>query len=233
MIKAEKIGVIAAMQIEIDALKERLEDRKVYTYSGIEYVTGKLHGKEIIAAKCGIGKVFAAVCAQTMILNFAPDCIINTGVGGALSRELIIGDLVIGEKTVQYDMDTSAIGDPVGLVSGINVVYFDCDADVRAVINKAAETLGLRHREGTIACGDKFVADPALKDSIVSNFGAISCDMESAAMSQVCHINEVPFGVIRAISDGADDGAHMDYPTFAAAAAKNGIDLTDKFIEML
>ena len=233
MIKAEKIGVIAAMQIEIDALKERLEDKAVYTYSGIEYVTGKLHGKEIIAAKCGIGKVFAAVCAQTMILNFAPDCIINTGVGGALSRELIIGDLVIGEKTVQYDMDTSAIGDPVGLVSGINVVYFDCDAEVRAVINKSAEALGLRHREGTIACGDKFVADPNLKNSIVSNFGAISCDMESAAMSQVCYINETPFGVIRAISDGADDGAHMDYPTFAAAAAKNGIDLTDKFIEMV
>lgn len=233
MIKAEKIGVIAAMQIEIDALKERLTDKAVYTYSGIEYVTGKLHGKEVIAAKCGIGKVFAAVCAQTMILNFSPDCIINTGVGGALDASLMIGDLVIGKKTVQHDMDTSAIGDPVGLVSGINVVYFDCDNDVRAVINKAAETLGLRHREGTIACGDKFVADPILKATIVSNFGAVSCDMESAAMSQVCYINEVPFGVIRAISDGADDGAHMDYPTFAAAAAKNGIDLTDKFIKIV
>lgn len=231
MIKAEKIGVIAAMQIEIDALKERLEDATVETVSGIDFVSGKLHGKNVIAARCGIGKVFAAICAQTMILNYAPDCIINTGVGGALDPTLRIGDLVIGEKTVQYDMDTSAIGDPVGLVSGINVVYFPCDAEVSSVICRASEELGFTHKSGTIACGDKFVADKELKDYISGTFGAMSCDMESAAMSQVCYVNNVPFGVIRAISDGADDGAHMDYPTFAAMAAKNGIALSDKFIE--
>lgn len=233
MTKLNSIGVIAAMQIEIDALKERLEDSETVTISGIDYVCGKLHGKNVIAAKCGIGKVFAAVCAQTMITRFAPDCIINTGVAGALNPKLHITDIVIGEKTVQHDMDTSAIGDPVGLVSGINVVFFESDKTVAEAIKKSADELGYANINGTIASGDRFVADMETKAKIVSNFGADACDMESAAMAQVCYINNVPFGAIRAISDGADDGANMDYPTFAAIAAERGIALTDKFISIV
>ncbi len=233
MIKLNTIGVIAAMQIEIDALKERLENSETVTYSGIDYVSGMLHGKRVIAAKCGIGKVFAAVCAQTMILKFAPDCIINTGVAGALASQLHITDIVIGERTVQHDMDTSAIGDPVGLVSGINVVFFDSDKYVCETISRAANELSFRHITGTVACGDRFVSDGETKARIVENFGADACDMESAAMAHVCYINNVPFGAIRAISDGADDGAKMDYPTFARLAAERGIALTDKFIELV
>ncbi len=233
MTKINTIGVIAAMQIEIDALKERLENSETVTYSGVDYVCGTLHGKKIIAAKCGIGKVFAAVCAQTMIIKFNPDCIINTGVAGALNPALHITDIVIGEKTVQHDMDTSAIGDPVGLVSGINVVFFDCNKYVVDIIEKAAQELSFSHIRGTIACGDQFVSDTETKAAIVSNFSADACDMEGAAMAQVCYINDVPFGAIRAISDGADDGAHMDYPTFAAIAAERGIAITDKFIELV
>ncbi|MBQ8475360.1 MAG: 5'-methylthioadenosine/adenosylhomocysteine nucleosidase [Clostridia bacterium] len=232
MIKLNTIGVIAAMQIEIDALKERLENSETVTYSGIDYVCGELHGKKVIAAKCGIGKVFAAVCAQTMILKFSPDCIINTGVAGALNRELHICDIVIGEKTVQHDMDTSAIGDPVGLVSGINVVFFESDKNVCDVIEKSAAELQYPHVRGTVACGDRFVSDNETKARIVENFGADACDMESCAMAQVCYINNVPFAAIRAISDGADDGAKMDYPTFARIAAEKGIALTDKFISL-
>lgn len=231
MTKIEKIGVIAAMQIEIDALKARLENSETTTISGIDYVQGELHGKKVIAAKCGIGKVFAAICAQTMITHFAPDCIINTGVAGALNPELHICDIVVGEKTVQHDMDTSPIGDPVGLVSGINVVFFENDKNVVDVICKSAENLQFAHRRGIIACGDQFVADKAIKDKIVENFAADACEMESAAMAQACYINNVPFGVIRAISDGADDGANMDYPTFAKIAAEKGIALTDEFIK--
>ncbi len=233
MTKLNTIGVIAAMQIEIDALKERLENSGTVTVSGIDYVCGSLHGKRVIAAKCGIGKVFAALCAQTMIIRFAPDCIINTGVAGALNPDLRIGDIVIGEKTVQHDMDTSPIGDPVGLVSGINVVFFESNKTVTEAIRKSAEELGYAHRCGIIACGDRFVADNATKDTIVSNFAADACDMESAAMAQACYINNVPFGSIRAISDGADDGAKIDYPTFARIAAERGIALTDKFISIV
>ena len=233
MTKINTIGVIAAMQIEIDALKERLENAETVTISGIDYVCGELHDKRVIAAKCGVGKVFAAVCAQTMIIRFAPDCIINTGVAGALNPNLHITDIVIGEKTVQHDMDTSAIGDPVGLVSGINVVFFENDKAVADTIAKSADKLGYANMRGTIASGDCFVADSATKAKIVANFGADACEMESAAMAQVCYINNVPFGVIRAISDGADDGAHMDFPTFAAIAAERGIALTDKFISIV
>lgn len=231
MTKLNTIGVIAAMQIEIDALKERLENSETVSYSGIDYVCGNLHGKKVIAAKCGIGKVFAAVCAQTMILNFKPDCIINTGVAGALDPTLHICDIVIGDKTVQHDMDTSAIGDPVGLVSGINVVYFESDENVCKIIADCAKELSFAHTTGTVACGDKFVSDSETKQRIVDNFSAKACDMESCAMAQVCYINDVPFAAIRAISDGADDGSKMDYPTFAAIAAEKGIALTDRFIE--
>ena len=233
MTKINTIGVIAAMQIEIDALKERLGNSETITISGIDYVCGSLHGKKVIAAKCGIGKVFAAVCAQTMITRFSPDCIINTGVAGALNPALHITDIVIGEKTVQHDMDTSAIGDPVGLVSGINVIFFESDKAVAEAIKKSADELGYNNINGTIASGDRFVADKETKAKIVSDFGADACDMESAAMAQVCYINDVPFGAIRAISDGADDGANMDYPTFAAIAAERGIALTDKFISIV
>lgn len=233
MTRINTVGVIAAMQIEIDALKKRLENSETVTYSGIDYVCGTLHGKRIIAAKCGIGKVFAAVCAQTMILKFAPDCIINTGVAGALNPQLHIADIVIGEKTVQHDMDTSAIGDPVGLVSGINVIFFESDKYIVETISRAANELNYAHIPGTIACGDRFVSDADTKAAIVSNFAADACDMESAAMAQACFINGIPFASIRAISDGADDGAKMDYPTFAALAADRGIALTDKFIEIV
>ena len=151
MTKINTIGVIAAMQIEIDALKERLGNSETITISGIDYVCGSLHGKKVIAAKCGIGKVFAAVCAQTMITRFSPDCIINTGVAGALNPALHITDIVIGEKTVQHDMDTSAIGDPVGLVSGINVIFFESDKFI--AVKKSLDEM---HQLGFLCSLDDF-----------------------------------------------------------------------------
>ena len=226
------IGIISALSIEAELLITSSETPdEVREISGIQFHKITLGGKSAVVAVCGVGKVNAARTAQAMIMAFSPEIIINTGVAGALNKELHICDIVVGEKTVQHDMDTSAIGDPVGLVSGINVVFFENDKFVADVICESAEKLGFAHRRGIIACGDRFVADSATKEKIVENFGADACEMESAAMAQACYINNVPFGVIRAISDGADDGANMDYPTFAKIAAEKGIALTDEFIK--
>ena len=210
-----------------------MTEREERTISGMTFTRGKLCGKDAVVTVCGEGKVNAAMCAQTMILEFAPDMIINTGVAGGLADGLKIADIVVADCVVQHDMDTSPLGDPKGLVSGINVIYFDADKKASALLSEIARDNGINTVMGTIASGDQFIASKEVKQGIVSEFNAIACEMEGGAVGHVCYVNDVPFGIIRAISDGADDGAHMDYPTFAAAAAKNGIDLTDKFIEMV
>ena len=134
-----KLGIIAAMTIEADLIKEAMTDVTTEEISGITFVSGKLGQTDAALAVCGIGKVFAALCTQTMILRYAPDCIINTGVGGTLTDKLGIGDLAISNAVVQHDMDTSALGDPVGLISGINVIEMAADS---AVVEKVCAICG-------------------------------------------------------------------------------------------
>ena len=197
-------GIIGAMKIEIEALNAQMENRQTRTVSGIEFTSGTLCGREVVTAVCGIGKVFAAMCAQTMILLYSPERIINTGVAGSLSTKLNIGDIAVSDFVVEHDMDTSPLGDPVGMISGINIV----DIPIRCV-------------KGKIASGDCFVNSAEKKKYISETFGAIACEMEGAAIGHVCYVNKVPFCVIRAISDAADGSSHMDYSKFTALAAKN------------
>ena len=219
-------GIIGAMQPEVEALIARLAEREVRTVSGIDFYSGKIDGKSVVVAKCGIGKVFAALCAEIMILYYSPRLLVNTGVGGALASGISTADIVIADRLCQHDMDTSAIGDPKGLVSGINKIYFDADEKAREVLAREAVRLGLASHVGTIASGDKFIASREDKERISSDFGAISCEMEGAAIAQVAFVNSTPFVVVRAISDSADGEATMDYPTFLPIAAKNSTELT-------
>ena len=222
------IGIIGAMDIEVSALIEKMNNPVQETVGGITFTKGNLCGKDVVISKCGIGKVFAAMCAQTMIFKYAPKYIINSGVAGALSKELNILDAVIATKMVQHDMDTSPLGDPKGLISGINVVEIESDADVSLQLEKAANELKVRTARGIIASGDQFIADPDRKAEIVSLFGAIACEMEGASIAQVCYVNKVPFCVMRTISDGK--GEAMDYQTFAVSAAKKSMEIIEKFL---
>lgn len=220
------IGIIGAMEPEVEALICALGEKSSDTVSGITFHTGKIAGKSVVVAKCGIGKVFAAMCAQTMILKYSPDLIVNTGVGGALASGISTGDIVVATDLCQHDMDTSAIGDPKGLVSGINVIYFEADKRAEEILLSAAKELGLNARLGRIASGDKFIASREDKDRIISDFSAHACEMEGCAIAQVAHVNGTPFAVVRAISDSADGEATMDYPTFLPIAARNSTNLT-------
>lgn len=220
------IGIIGAMAPEVEGLIGRMTSKKEECFGGLVFTSGELEGKSVVIARCGIGKVFAAICAQTMILKYAPALIVNTGVGGAIASGIGTGDVVIADSLCQHDMDTSAIGDPKGLISGINVVYFESDKRACEILLSKAKEMGLCARLGRIATGDKFIASKAEKEKISSEFEAVACEMEGCAVAQVAYVNKVPFAVVRAISDSADGEATMDYPTFLPIAAKNSTEMT-------
>ena len=206
-------------------------DKETKCISGIDFVSGKLYGKDAVVAKCGIGKVFAAICAQTMILNYSPDYVINIGVAGTLTEGLSIGDIAISSDVVQHDMDTSPLGDPIGLVSGINIVHFLADKRLTDGLMRAAAKIGVNSLVGTVASGDQFIASKEKKEFIRRSFSAICCEMEGAAVGHVCYVNSVPFAVLRAISDSADDSSHMDYGEFALLAAERSFKVISEFIK--
>ncbi|HBJ19421.1 MAG TPA: 5'-methylthioadenosine/adenosylhomocysteine nucleosidase [Clostridiales bacterium] len=227
------IGIIGAMASEVDALIFGLSEKKTETLSGSLFTSGILEGKEVVIVRSGIGKVAAATAAEAMILRYAPTLLINTGVGGSLSEKLSVTDIAIADRAVEHDMDTTPLGDPPGLLSGIDIVYLPSDTDAVAGMSRAAETLGYHAEVGTIASGDRFVASAEEKGRIVSLFGAIACDMEGAAISHVAYLNGTPAVILRAISDSADGSSHMDYPTFLAKAAERSHALLKEFLRRL
>lgn len=229
-----KIGIIGAMDVEVEELIGSMENIKKEDVSSTVYYEGTLQGKNVVVAKCGVGKVHAAVCAQTMILKYKPDLIINTGVAGSLNSGLDIADLVISDNVVQHDMDTSGLGDPVGLISGMNLINIPCSKSLVGKIESSAKTIeGTNVFVGTIASGDQFICSQDKKDYIVKHFHALCAEMEGAAIGHVCYLNNTDFCIVRAISDKADGSAHMDFPTFAKIAAKKSTQLINTFLKNL
>lgn len=215
------IGLIGAMSVEVNAIKAMVLSPETKTIGGVEFVRGTIGSYEVVVAQCGIGKVFAGICAQTMILCFGVEAIINVGVAGTLSDKVGLLELAIATEVVEHDMDTSPLGDPVGMISGINIVKIPAAKSLVEKITAAAKTTGIPYACGAIASGDQFIADKGKKLWIRDTFDAIACEMEGAAIGQVSYVNGVDFAVIRAISDNADDAAGaLDYPTLCERAAK-------------
>ena len=234
--KATQVGIIAAMQSEIDALKAQITDARTVTISGITYLEGELFGSHVVAAQCGIGKVFAAICAQTMILTWQPEMVINIGVAGALSPTLRVGDIAVSRDVVQHDMDASSIGIPVGTLCGIrgqDLTYLPAGASITQGLLDAAVRQGRHAEAGTIASGDVFVSDSALKQRIVSRFGAIACDMEGGAIAHVCCVNETPFCVLRAMSDSGDENAADSFSMTLDEASDAAMGVMEAFLQTL
>ena len=226
-----RIGIIGAMQMEVDTLKESLENISTETISGVEFVSGTFGDKEIVAAVCGVGKVFAAICAQTMILKYNVDQMINIGVGGTLTRDLSVLDVALATQVVQHDMDTSPLGAPVGLISGINQIFFESDKGMVNILASCMKDKGIHFVKGTIATGDQFLENPEKKASIREMFQAIACEMEGGSIGHVCFVNNVPFAILRSISDG--DGGAIDYQTFAEKAAVQSIDVVIEYLNRI
>lgn len=220
------IGIIGALDEEVKNLVAALESHECERVGMIDFHTGILYGKRVAVARCGVGKVFAAVCCEAMILKYSPSLVVNTGVGGALGKGISTADVVVADKLCQHDMDTSPLGDPKGLISGINMIYFDADSRAVNILCDAAREISVNAFVGTVASGDRFISVTEDKERIAYEFSAICCEMEGAAIAQTAFVNSTPFAVVRAISDSADGTATMDYPTFLPIAARNSTALT-------
>lgn len=227
------IGIIGALDIELERLIGAMREPAHREISGVPFTCGKFLGTDVVIARAGVGKVNAAVCAQTMALIYEPELIINSGVSGALSPELRVGDVVIGTDVVQHDVDTTALGDEPGFVSTVDRLSFPLDNFASTAIAAAAEELGIRAVRGRIASGDQFVASTERKEEIVRLFSAVTCEMEAGAIAHVCFLNRIPCAVIRSISDGGNEEAPMSYEEFLPLAAKNSSELTLAYLKSL
>ena len=220
------------MDLEMEKLIGLLEGDETRVISGITFHRGTLFGREVVLAVCGIGKCFAALCAQTMILTYHPDRVINIGVAGSLTDRLSVGDIAIASDVVQYDMDTSAVGDPVGMISGINLINLPCSPALGEKLCAAAERNGIKAVTGTIATGDCFLASWERKNAIGEQFSAIACEMEGGGIAQACYVNGVECVVLRSISDSVNGGCE-DYEQFKHLAAQHSSTVMETLLREL
>ncbi len=223
-------GIIAAMDKELEGLLAHIKKPMSEEIAGIRFVSGSICGKDVVCAVCGIGKVNAAVCAGTMILKYDPDEIINTGVGGALDKELHVCDVVCAEYAVQHDMDTTALGDPPGFVSTVNTLRFPVDEELSARLCAAMQRAGVQPKRGGVASGDRFVCKAEDKSYIRDTFSCRICEMEGAAIAHACYMFKKPCAILRAVSDGADEDAGMSYTEFAGKAAEMSVKVLMEYL---
>ena len=229
-----KLGIIGAMEIEVAILKSKLENPRVTRVGPMEFFEGTLAGCEVVIVMCGVGKVHAAMCTQVLCSSFGVNAIVNTGVAGSLDAQLDICDVLVSTDAIQHDMDVTHLGYAVGKVPGLDVQAFPADEKLIRYAFEASEAIRPGHTKmGRVATGDQFVNSKALKEQIIENTGAKCTEMEGGAIAQVAYVNQVPFVILRAISDKADDSADMDYPTFEKLAAANCAAVTEALAKRL
>lgn len=224
------VGLIGAMAVEVESLMAQLVEPRE-TFVGMDrFVSGRLFGQEAVLAVCGPGKINAALCAQSMIVNFHPAWVLNLGVAGAGDEEVSIGDMVVATAAVQHDVDTSPIGDPVGMVSKLNLIEIPCDAALRDKLVRAAQLPDVRVHTGVVATGDQFINRGDVRASIHERFHAKAVEMEGAAVAHACYMHGVPCGVLRSISDRANGQSDMDYPAFVKLAARHSEQVVERLL---
>lgn len=218
-----KIGIIGAMQVEVDYLKGKLENAQVSTHAHREFCEGTLGGVPVVVVQCGVGKINAAVCAQVLADLYHVTHLINTGVAGSLNNALNIGDVLVSTDAVHHDMDVTNLGYAPGEVPGLGTVSFEADPALRKAAVEAVHEVApeISVLEGRVASGDRFVREEEDKRSIKERFGADCCEMEGCSIAQTAWLNGIPFVIVRAISDKADGSSQMDYPTFEKQAAEH------------
>lgn len=229
----KNIGIIGAMEEEVAILKEKMEDVRIIKKASMDFYEGTLAGKKAVVVRSGIGKVNAGICAQILADMFSVEAIINTGIAGSLNKDINIGDIVVSTDVVRHDMDATGFGYRKGQIPQMPVFFFNADERLRKLAVKVCSEVNpdIQVFEGRIASGDQFVCDQDVKDGIVSEFSAYATEMEGAAIGQAAYLNDVPFLVIRAISDKADGSAQMDYSEFEKAAIVHSVNLTLKMLE--
>lgn len=226
------LGIIGAMDEEVAKLKEMIENLQIVYKSGMDFFSGKIEGTDVVVVKCGVGKVNAAMCTQTMIDVFDVTGIINTGIAGSLDADINIGDIVLASDTLEHDMDVAALGYEPGIIPDTSVSVFKTDDYLMDIAMQAvkASAIDVTVFTGRVVSGDQFISSKEKKAWLVSTFGGKCAEMEGASIGHVAVLNSVPYLVVRAISDKADDSAQLDYPTFAARAIDNSVRMMTEII---
>lgn len=223
----KKLGIIGAMDEEVSILKEKLEAEQVKTIASMDFHVGKLEGKDVVIVRSGIGKVNAAVCAQILISVFEVDCVINTGVAGSLRNEINIGDIVLSKDALNHDMDATGFGYEPGIIPRMEESVFQADEQLLNIAKQVNEEVNtdISTFIGRVVSGDQFISDAEKKKYLVEKFQGYCTEMEGAAIAQAAYLNNVPYLVIRAISDKADNSAEMDYSEFERKAIEHTVKL--------
>ncbi|MBQ3546550.1 MAG: 5'-methylthioadenosine/adenosylhomocysteine nucleosidase [Lachnospiraceae bacterium] len=235
MSKYKVIGIIGAMDEEVNNLKELITDVQVSTVASMDFYQGKLSGNDVVVVRSGIGKVNAAICAQILIDKFDVSVIINTGIAGSLNADINIGDIVLSKDALEHDMDATSFGYDLAVIPRMQESVFKGDEYLIDLTKKVCEEniKDINVFVGRVVTGDQFISDKNKKNWLVENFKGDCTEMEGAAIAHTAYLNNVPFLIIRAISDKADDSAQMDYPTFEAMAIQNSVKILTSMVEKI
>lgn len=227
------LGIIGAMDEEVARLKEQLSGVTVTRVAGMDFYRGTLGDKEAVVVRCGIGKVNAAMCTQVLADKFEVSGIVNTGIAGSLKNEINIGDLVLSSDAIQHDMDATGFGYAPGQIPRVDTLAFAADEKLIALAKgcceQAVPEVGVH--VGRVVSGDQFISDKTKKEWLVNTFHGFCTEMEGAAIAQAAYLNKIPFLIVRAISDKADDSANMDYQEFEAKAIDHSVRLLAAMIQ--
>ncbi len=231
----KKIGIIGAMELEVEALKAKMDIRRTEQKASMEFLEGTLNQTEVVIVRSGIGKVNAALCTQILCDLFGVSHIINTGVAGSLKNEIDIGDIVVSTDALHHDVDVRVFGYPLGEVPQVGRLAFPADEHLGKLAASCCKEVNpdITVYQGRIVSGDQFISDKKVKDEIVDNFQGFCVEMEGASIAHAAYLNHVPFVVIRAISDKADDSAEMEYPAFEKAAAAHSAALVEHMLPLI
>jgi len=229
----KKLGIIGAMEMEVATLKNLMTVDRIITKAGMDFYEGSLDGKPVVIVQCGIGKVNAGMCVQILADLFEVTHILNTGVAGSLNAKLDIGDILVSKAALQHDMDVTPLGYEPGQIPGIDTLSFPADEGMYNTALTACHKVNpdINALLGLVVSGDQFISSKEVKDKLVNVFHGDCAEMEGASIAQASYLNNLPFIVIRAISDKADNSAEMDYPTFEKKAAEHCAKMVVEFVK--
>ncbi len=229
------LGIIGAMDEEVAKIKEQMEDVETKQIASMEFLKGTVKGHPVVVVRSGIGKVNAAMCTQILADIYHVDAVINTGIAGSLNADINIGDIVLSTDALEHDMDAVAFGYPVGQIPRMDTLSFKADEQLRKTAKEICEKVNpdVTVFEGRVVSGDQFISDKQKKEWLIENFAGYCTEMEGAAIAHAAYLNDVPFLIIRAISDKADDSASVDYPAFEAKAIEHSVRLLLALCEAL
>lgn len=228
------IGLIGAMDEEVELLLGQLENKVTSVKAGVTYASGIIHGKQVVVCKSGVGKVNAAVTTQILIDSFGVSKILFTGVAGALHPDLNIGDIVISSSCMQHDMDVTPLGFARGMIPYQEISDFPADPSLIELAEEACKEQSAHHYViGKVLSGDQFIASRETVQTLYEDLNGACAEMEGSAVAQVCYMNNVPYVVIRSMSDKADGSAHVNFPEFTVKASKRSHEIVNYMLGRL